>query len=311
MDGPKPVECKHHMFGRPSEFELDNIVCIYHAGCLDGTMAAALIAERFRERCRVVPAMYGRAAPKVELNETVIIVDFSYKRALLRSLSLACKKVIVFDHHVTAMAELVDFDPLFATVFDMERSGAGLVWDWLHDGEKRDPLVDAVEDYDLWKFKCLNTREIAAYLSTAINDIPRMCNILDRERLDTIVEKGRAICSERDRNSAILAGGAQYRLTKKIGVVDLEKQTAIAVVNCPTFYVNDVADIILNRDPVSIVLCWHFDNNGYRYSMRSRGFDVSGIAKGNEGGGHASAAGFSSPTLLPYTVFEGPDAVTT
>lgn len=51
----------------------------------------------------------------------------------------------------------------YATIyalFDMDRSGAGITWDFFHPGKARPALIDHVEDRDLWRFALHGTREI-------------------------------------------------------------------------------------------------------------------------------------------------------
>ena len=49
-------------------------------------------------------------------------------------------------------------------VFDKERSGAGITWDVLFDGEPRPPLIDRIEDRDIWRWKYGNSRLVHAAL---------------------------------------------------------------------------------------------------------------------------------------------------
>lgn len=108
------------------------------------------------------------------LNRDVLIVDFSYPRSTLEALAREARSVLVLDHHATAAEQLSDvpqFDILthcdweiwqqdvgftegnLYAVFDMNRSGAGITWDYLHPGKPRPRLIDLVEDRDLWRFK--------------------------------------------------------------------------------------------------------------------------------------------------------------
>jgi oligoribonuclease NrnB/cAMP/cGMP phosphodiesterase (DHH superfamily) len=106
------------------------------------------------------------------LGRDVLIVDFSYPRDVLEAIAREARSVLVLDHHKTAAEELAgigvpngNYDQFrnacedargtsgnFAAVFDMNRSGAGITWDYLHHGEPRPRLITLVEDRDLWRF---------------------------------------------------------------------------------------------------------------------------------------------------------------
>ena len=55
---------------------------------------------------------------------------------------------------------------ILKAIFDMERSGAGLTWDYFYPGRPRPWLIDYVEDRDLWRFKIEDAEVVNAYIST-------------------------------------------------------------------------------------------------------------------------------------------------
>lgn len=175
----------------------------------------------------------------------VLIVDFSYPLAVLRGMAAKARSVLVLDHHATAQKDLAELpsppspynyrgwlqavgeeDPIFqnlSALFDMNRSGAGIAWDYLHGQHgqhgiqppPRPLIVDLAEDYDLWKFDLADSRAFHTMLtsygvlddpSSPCGDYPNSWDMLDwwHERSmsvqtgeesywDMLIAEGRAI----------------------------------------------------------------------------------------------------------------------
>jgi hypothetical protein len=156
-----------------------NVLCVYHRDCADGFAAAWAVHRRFGAAVDFVAAKYGDPPPKCA-GRDVLVVDFSYPREVLEAMAQEARSVLVLDHHKTAAEQLAGLPSAegladqwlgsiknwkgaaptanggktnLATVFDMNRSGAGITWDYLHPGVPRPCLIDLVEDRDLWRFK--------------------------------------------------------------------------------------------------------------------------------------------------------------
>ena len=77
---------------------------IYHANCWDG-FCAAWVARKALGEIEPFPAYYGAKPPNVAGRE-VYILDFSYKRPVMREILASARSVVVLDHHKTAEVEL-------------------------------------------------------------------------------------------------------------------------------------------------------------------------------------------------------------
>jgi hypothetical protein len=134
-----------------------------------------------------VPGVYGEAPIDVT-DRHVIMVDFSYKRPILEEMIQAAKSVLILDHHKTAQADLARLVPEGASteevrhewkqirsnpnpvkkvitgIFDMDRSGAQIAWDFFCPLAERPALVDYVGDRDLWRFDLERSQDISAYI---------------------------------------------------------------------------------------------------------------------------------------------------
>ena len=185
---------------------MPKILCIYHGNCADGFGAAWAVRHAFDERrVEFHPGVYQTPPPDVA-GRHVLMVDFSYKRPVLLDMATKAWSILILDHHKTAAEDLAGFrdvaprdqwdddtldlvaegDPPIAVLFDMDRSGAGITWDYFHD-HPRPPLIDHIEDRDLWRFKLDGTREIQANVFS----YPYNFEVWDR-LMETPVEELRA-----------------------------------------------------------------------------------------------------------------------
>lgn len=134
--------------------------------------------------------------PRVE-GLTMLIVDFSYSLTTLQAMAREARSVLVLDHHKTAQDDLKDImtppatwsswiapitwtGPNLRAIFDMNRSGAGITWDYLIGGT-RSPIIKLIEDRDLWRFSLPDSRAFHALLTSYdIGDLPVMFKLLDK-----------------------------------------------------------------------------------------------------------------------------------
>ena len=262
---------------------------IYHANCTDGFTAAWCFHHHNPEGFDYLPASYGQAPPDVTGRE-VFVVDFSYGAADLLAMAEQSEFVVVLDHHQSAQAALADLrHPKLTVVFDMQRSGAGMAWDWLNDPRPRPRFLGFVEDRDLWRFSFAETKASHAYLGSVARTF---------EKWDEIMLGGAM-----EQTVALAQGEALVRLVEK-QVADAVRSTArtvaiggqtVPLANVPGFLASDAGHVLDEGVPFAAT---YFDTAERRcFSLRSRpdGADVSLIASQYGGGGHKHAAGFSVP----------------
>lgn len=286
-------------------------ICIYHGNCADGFTAAWAVWKAFPD-CHFHPGVYGEAPPDVP-DKNVVMVDFSYKRPVIEAMSAAARTLVILDHHKTAQADLSGWPPPLdgpynpsamtdwqrecnspnAThcLFDMERSGAQIAWDYFHAGKPRPAMVDYVGDRDLWKFALPGSREVAATIFSHPYDFKTWDWLVNRAdfpmALQEMIAEGAAI--ERKHHKDIAELLKITRRQMRIGGVD------VPVANLPYTMSSDAAGMMAADAPFAAC---YFDRGDARvFSLRSRGLggaDVSQIAAGYGGGGHKNAAGFQA-----------------
>jgi oligoribonuclease NrnB/cAMP/cGMP phosphodiesterase (DHH superfamily) len=235
------------------------------------------------------------------------MVDFSYKRSVIDEMARSARSILILDHHKTAQSELCGYAPAPDTwddwmevcepgevvaLFDMDRSGAGIAWDFFHDA-CRPPLIDHIEDRDLWRFNLPGTRAIQAALFSFPYDFDIWDGlIMDStlpEELDRLRVEGEAIERKHFKDIAELLKVCQRRMV--IGGID------VPVASLPYTLTSDAGHHMATADPTKIGVCYWDTERGRVFSLRSTddGPDVSEIAKQYGGGGHAHAAGFEVP----------------
>jgi oligoribonuclease NrnB/cAMP/cGMP phosphodiesterase (DHH superfamily) len=278
------------------------ILIIYHAECPDGFAAAYVAHKAMTEdpahQVTCVPAAYQSGkVPEFEDGTTIFVVDFSFPKTVLADMAKRAAKIIVLDHHKSAQADLEGADIVGVDIkFDMSKSGAVMAWEHFYPGMPVPPLLQYVQDRDLWHWKLPNSKEINAGLWRGTpREFTEWDSLfeLDLEHAkDILLVKGQAIATSdtffieslcRKPQTMIVAG---YK---------------VPAVNTPVLQ-SEIGHHLLQTNPdAPFAVAWSMDEkNQFSYSLRARtgGFDVSAVAKQFGGGGHAAAAGFRYPELM-------------
>jgi len=282
-------------------------IFIYHSPCDDGFGAAWAVHQRWGDDVEYWPATYGKPAPDVT-GKRVLIGDFSYKRDVLAEMAMTAKSIVIIDHHKTAKEDLQDIPPpcfgmdnldigielkppLWAE-FDMNKSGARLVWEFCHPGAEVPHLIRYIEDRDLWRFAYLETRAVSLWLRSYAYDFEGWTILADslERNLEATVANAKSI--ERFYDQKLMEIVREAR-TEKINGIE------VPVVNCSWAFASDAAHELLKANPEApFAACYYDRGDGARsYSLRSEDHraDVSAIARRYGGGGHRNAAGFEVP----------------
>lgn len=285
--------------------------CIYHGGCDDGFGAAWVVRKALGD-VEFYPGAYAMEPPPDGYisGRDVIMVDFSYKRPVLDEIFRKANSLLILDHHKTAAEDLADYRPPFGpggawarhlensmldtmencpqpyALFDMNRSGAGITWDFFFPDSPRPEFINYLEDRDLWRKALPNGDEFTIALRSYPQDFTDWDELYARGA-KSLIEEGKAI-------------QRYYRLR----IEDLKRHAYPArlgqdncwISNAPYFAASEVAGELCDRPGATFGACYFEVAPGkWQYSLRSRGeFDVSAIAKQYGGGGHKNAAGFSS-----------------
>lgn len=293
-------------------------VMLYHANCADGFGAAWAAWSRWGNFIEYIPVSYGKPAPDIS-GKHVLIGDFSYSQETLLEMGQRAKSIIVLDHHKTAEEALRFFTYDFADVgddltsanalnaigqlddheakiianFDMEKSGARIVFEFCHPKAAIPRLIELIEDRDLWRFQYEDTKPFSLWLRSEPFDFERWA-IIDQDLNDSydghrLLSEARAMQRFFDQKVSEMAS------LSRMGVIDGQK---VPLCNCPPMFASDVGHKLLEDHPSApFVACYSDQGKARGYSLRSSDSrdDVSIIAQKYGGGGHRNAAGFGTP----------------
>jgi oligoribonuclease NrnB/cAMP/cGMP phosphodiesterase (DHH superfamily) len=263
-----------------------NDLCIYHKACTDGFGAALVVRMYKGEQCEFLAAQYGDEAPDVT-GKDVVIVDFSYPREVLLKMYEQAESLIVLDHHRTAKEALAGLD---FCIFDMERSGAMMAWDYFYPNVSAPDIIKHIQDRDLWKWELEGTAEVSAGLRLLPNDFDTWLPFMNdsHDKFAILMEKGRTVLEYQDLEIKRALDPSKW------GTVEVGGYQ-VPITNC-THLTSEICGAMAEDKPFAVV---YFDTAEERvYSLRSRGenpVDVGAIAKEYGGGGHHCAAGFKLP----------------
>lgn len=272
---------------------------LYHANCLDGLGAAWAMQEFLKRQhihdAKFIPVQYGQPLPEIEDGATVFIVDFSYPRDVLIELAARVTQITVMDHHVSAARQLIDLPDNVRTIFDMNRSGAIIVWQECFPADDVPAILTLIQDRDLWVWKFGEySRNVTTALYSydmTLETFSGLMQIDDRERLDI---EGCAIRRQQAKEIDSL-------IKHQMEIDEFGGYSGVAILDCPPHLASMAAEKILAdypNVPLVRLRSVSFHDCVQRYSLRSRkgsGVDVSKIAEQRGGGGHPAAAGYSLP----------------
>ena len=284
-----------------------SIVVLYHTNCLDGFGAAYAAWCKLGDKADYIPVQYGEPIPVGLDNKLIYLVDFSYNEIeLLRLVAISCG-VVVLDHHKTAepnlavVANAIGRHSGFHYVFDIDKSGAVLTWEYFHPNKPVPDLLLHIQDRDLWQFKLDGTKEICQALASPIWkrefvfwDKLANSHIGKRSDLykcgDTLLADFKAKCQ----SLADKAYGVAIKWimddTTLFGCPIRDKGLAI---NAPAEYASEVGNLLAIKSGTYGAVWSYWGAGKYQVSLRSVGdYDVSVIAKYYGGGGHKNASGF-------------------
>jgi len=271
-------------------------LCIYHGNCADGFGAAWVVRKALGADIGFHAAKHGEPAPDVT-GKRVIIVDFAFSLETLTAMAASAESVVVLDHHKTAQAALQEVpvaeashplqqmrrDGRLHALFDMNRSGAGLAWDFFFPDQPRPALINHIEDRDLWQFQLAGTREVMANLFSYPQDFAIWDELFAAE-VSSLLSDGVAIERQRQKTVNDLIRSTQRRMV--IGGHD------VPVANIPGMFASDAGNIMTAGEPFAA--CYSDGPEGRSFSLRStdQGVDVAEVAGQYGGGGHRNASGF-------------------
>lgn len=279
---------------------------IYHKGCLDGYTGFYLFirSKQWEPKPYVYPDVPSAITIPPEIDgKTVIIIDVAYKPEILHEIAKRAKSVLFIDHHKSNIDE-IKLDPPHKLVYDIDKCGATLVWQYFYGGKDIPRFVQLVEDNDLghWKYEdtlpFITAIEVSLSMKPHIDALRKWDNLNNESYLNKLINKGKVfeeykkyLIKKVAKDHTVLTFPSQV-IRNRFGFDQTNYQ--VAVINGGTPSTSLVGKFVVDNYPVDFCFLYRYDIAKKRYyvSLRSKEADVSEIAKKLGGGGHKLASGF-------------------
>lgn len=275
-------------------------VILYHGNCPDGFGGAYAAWKKFGG----VAEYYAlsRTAPRPEeLHDAeVYFIDFCYPQEMMDEYVAQAKQLVMLDHH-QGVEEVIKSMPEY--VYDVNRSGASIAWEYFHPGVPMPKLLAYVEDDDIFRFALPDTKAVIGYLAVQ----PHTFELWDAiahdlenpEHAPGFIEKLHAYREYFD----LLV---EYTASRAKPVLFEGHEVRLVTVTPLKPFVSAVGAVLREKYPPFSLMAHAFPG-GMRISMRGDGsIDLAKLAQKYGGNGHPNSAAFSLEwgTPLPWTAVE-------
>ena len=259
---------------------------IYHADCTDGFGSAYSAWKLLGNRAEYYPRKHGQLPPDVT-GKNVVILDFSFNNATTKQMIKDANELLVIDHHKSAVVELHDISN---TIFDMNKSGATLTWEFFHPGKEAPKFIQYITDRDLWKWELPYSKEFSAAFDMVPYDFEEFEKFEDDSVFDDSVKRGSYILAY---SKTVVKKVCDKAASRKIDGHN------VLVVNSSHWMSEIGARLAPDCD---FAMIWYYDHIDKILKISLRAFhdkiDVSEVSKRFGGGGHKKAAGFTLPGIF-------------
>lgn len=284
-----------------------SVYVIYHDHCPDGLASASIMKHYLEETYKdssviYVGGSYSKAPPEIK-DSLIIFLDFSYKLPVMEELVLHDNKIILIDHHKSAiegLASLIKDELIEAHVsYDNTLSGVGLTWKYCYPDKPMPTPLLFIQDRDLWTWNYQESKPYLSALSTVPRDLENYSEAVEAwlsftpeemsEHIQTFIRIGKAILKTQDNTM-------ESTISSMLRFVDILGYRKIPTMNVPGHMSSEGCHRLLELYPESpFAFTWSRSANELKISLRSKGnvVDVSLIANQihPSGGGHFNASG--------------------
>lgn len=299
------IKDKYNFFNKMDKMlNKDNITTVlYHDECADGFGSAFICWLYYKQHFGLEAAnkitYTGCKYQKDKVlnfnhlaGQNVLLCDFSYKYEQLNEIIRLTSSFMILDHHKTAKEDLVNIvDDL--KVFDMNRSGVGITWDYFFPEQPLPLFLQHIQDRDLWQFKLEGTNEFIIYLFEQNFTFQLFESFLLKDNLTKAIETGKGWLQYKQ----IVVSNIAKEARPVLQLID-NKLLLVYYVNNVYGFTSDLGAEVFKHFPLadfSAVYDHKPDDNITKFSLRSTDEreDVSKIAASFNGGGHRNASGLT------------------
>lgn len=308
----------------------------YHTNCPDGQTSAWVYKQKMKElnlnmeHVIFVPIEAGKYPIDIDIaNKKILMIDVCPKRDEIVTITSKCEYLYILDHHESGKRDVENLDEIknLCVIFDMDRSGCQIAWDYffpytiksLRKSKNNDfywyqnPIendcnylslfknmshrpwfVDITGDRDLWKFEYRYTKPISAYLHFY-------------EYYNNEIKMDSLLYSNEDEIYNQFTSGINLLNIEKKEIDDIVSQSVLAnfdvlgisykvhFVMCKYTLCSDVGNILSKKDcDFAVMSRYNFNTDEWVFSCRGNNkVNLSILCREFGGGGHFNAAGFS------------------
>ncbi len=298
VTGSNPVS--RTMVTTPSE----RTIILYHGNCPDGFGGAYAAWKKFGDTAEYYALSRTLPKPAAFHDATLYFIDFCYPMEVMAPYVAEAKRLVMLDHH-QGVEDVVRSMPEY--VYDLNRSGASIAWEYFHPGVPMPKLLQYVEDDDLFRFALPDTKAVLAYLAVQPHTFElwdAIATDLDHpEQSSKLMEK---LTTYREYFDLLV----EYTASRAKPVLFEGHEVYMVTVNPLKPFVSAVGASLRNKYPPFALLAHAFPG-GMRISMRGDGsVDLAQLAQKYGGNGHRNSSAFSLTwgDPLPWTAIEKDEA---
>jgi oligoribonuclease NrnB/cAMP/cGMP phosphodiesterase (DHH superfamily) len=281
---------------------------VYHKCCPDG-VSGLWCAHLYTNNEFEKVSMKAGIDPVFDTKKKdIIFIDVCPSINYILVHTKLAKSITVLDHHKSAYDTYVknkDFLEKIENlkmIFDMNKSGAQIAWDFFFEGVKRAWFIDYVGDRDLWRWELPNSKEISSafefnnyFINEDLNKLD-LLNNYDESDINGLVNIG-LIINQYQQKLIENEVNYSYEATLKIDEYIYNVRIGHIIGGMVSDLGNKLANKPLkngNLPDFGVVWNYNVDTQAWFVSLRGHDNspDLSVIAKHFGGGGHEKASGF-------------------
>lgn len=279
------------------------LVILYHGNCPDGFGGAYAAWKKYGDSAEYYALSHTAPGPEQLHDADVIFIDFCYPQEIMDVYVANVKSLIMLDHH-EGVEDIVRTMPEY--IYDVNRSGSGIAWEYFHPGTPMPKLLQYVQDDDLFRFDLPDTKAVLSYLAVQ----PHTFELWDSISVDLESEAHAPVLMEKLRTyREYFDLLVEYTASRAKPVLFEGHTVYLVTVNPLKTFVSAVGASLRQKYP-PFALMAHAFPGGMRISMRGDGsIDLTKVAQKYGGNGHPNSAAFSLNwgDPLPWTPVEAED----
>ncbi len=281
---------------------------VYHKCCPDG-VSGLWCAHKYNKNEFEKISMNAGVDPIFETTDKdIIFIDVCPSINYLLVHTKIAKSITVIDHHKSAFDiynknnVILDEIENLKMIFDMNRSGAQMAWDFFFENKPRCWFIDYVGDRDLWKWELPNSKEISAsfdfknyFMEEDLEKLDLLSNFTNEEK-NQLISTGLII---NEYQQQLIESALDYSYEAILYVDDKIYNVRISHIigGMVSELGNKLATECLSDGSLpDFGVVWNYNIKSETWYVSLRGHDnspdLSIIAKHFGGGGHAKASGF-------------------